>query len=363
MTKTCGKKVGEKGSPGFSARGRISLILALFCFSIFIASCSTLQQQMAASPVVKLNYWGFSWSAKPWPERLQPATKELVRYISLQNKLDGFDEVPRKAESSLKIAAVLRELQSSFSPAINKLLDERLIGVFSVNDLGSSGFAEEVFDEQSGKVYALIVLDQNVLLEKKANDWATWKENSVFLPPKESGLSLHMIIEEHQNNTTQNAARYLLLHELGHVLGTVSNAHPPWTKSRQILSDYPFAKFSWTTFNAGKPVSLYEEKFAERSKIQFYAFAKSQLANNQMADVYRNIRHFTNFVSLQATTSVWEDFAESFATYIHFVRGKRPWQVRIEGEKGAVFILPSCWQESRCREKREFMDKWFDKPF
>jgi hypothetical protein len=359
--KICGKRAGDMMRPGLRIKGKFIAGFLIFCFLI---SCGgSVRQQINASPVIQIKHWGDDWKRRDWTERLEPAPAELLRYILLQNKLDGFAEVPRTVAPSPEIAAVLKEIKSSFSPAVNKLLNERLVGIYSLTDLGGSGFAEEIIDAQSGKTYAVIVLDQNVLLSRKANDWASWKENSIFQPPKKGGYHLQMMIESPRKNTVQNAARYLLLHELGHVLGAVSKVHPSWTPSDQTFSlHYPFVQFSWKLDDQGKPKSLFDDEFRERKKIQFYAFEKAQLTNDQMADVYRQLQQSTNFVSMQAATSLWEDFAESFATYVHVVRDKRPWGVRVSDERGETYVFQSCWQENRCQTKKEFLEIWYDKP-
>jgi hypothetical protein len=65
---------------------------------------------------------------------------------------------------------------------------------------------------------------------------------------------------------------------------------------------------------------------------------------------------------LQSAISQWEDFAESFATYVHVVLDKRPWQATIASKGNTVTIIDSCWQEIRCMTKKAFMEKWFADP-
>ncbi len=315
-----------------------------------------------AGPAIKIESFGADWQQKPWMERLEPAPDELLEYLAYQNKLDGFSEVPSAAEPVQEIADVFKEISFSLSPALNKLLEERLIGVFCVNDLGSSGFTEEVVDEDSGRSYAIIVLDRDVLLKRKANAWATWKENSIFLPQQKNGFRLQMIIESEKNDTVHNAVRYLVLHELGHALGMMSNVHPSWIPSDKPLAlDYPFVRLSWQPDAQRKPESLFDDRFPERKKIKYYTFARAQLTNDQMPAVYAQLQ-FTNFVSMQAAANVWDDFAESFVTYVHVLRGKQPWQVRIENENNPPAVVNSCWQEKRCAEKKYFLDRWFENP-
>lgn len=344
---------------------RIVIITSVFIASLlfFFSSGNAAAEDTAARQILKTNYWGTGWQKKSWGERLQPAPEKLLEYLKKQNKLDGFSEVPVAVTPAPEISDACKDISLSLSPALNKLLNDRLIGIYSVKDLGGSGFAEEILDETSRKPYAIIVLDRDVLLKRKANEWASWKENSIFQPKQPGGFKLKMIIEFEKDNTVRNAVRYLLLHELGHSLGLISNVHPSWNSSdKSISQNYSFMKLSWKPDNQGKSVSLFDDKFPERKKIRFYSFDKAQLTNDQMPVVYGNLQQSTNFVSMQASTNVWEDFAESFVTYVHVIRDKKPWQVRIENDKGRSAVINACWPEKRCAEKKVFMDKWFDHP-
>jgi hypothetical protein len=334
----------------------IAFLLIVFAFF------SAAAEPAAAGAALKMECFGAGWRQKPWVDRLEPAPAKLLEYLAYQNKQDGFSEVPVAVTPVPEIAGVIKKTSFSLSPALNKLLNERLIGVFLVNDLGSSGFAEEVVDEGSRISYAIIVLDRDVFLKRKANAWATWKENSIFQPQKDPRVRLQMIIESGKENTVQNAVHYLLLHELGHVLGMLSQVHPSWMPADKPLSlDYPFVQFSWKQDEKGKPVSLFDEKFSERKSIHYYAFGKAQLTYDQAPDVYNKLQS-TNFVSMQASSNLWDDFAESFVTYVHVLREKKVWQVRIENGKNKTVIIKSCWQEKRCAQKKKFLDRWFNNP-
>lgn len=361
----CGKKDGKKMPVSLwtakKPNSRLPSVFIAFLIILFLSG-SAASDPAASGAVLKMEYFGTDWKHKPWVDRLGPAPEELLVYLAYQNKLDGFAEVPVAVAPVPEIAGVFRQTSVSLSPALNKLLKERLIGVFLVNDLGSSGFTEEVVDESSRISYAIIVLDRDVFLKRKANDWATWKENSIFQPKQDAGVRLQMIIESGKNDTIQNAVHYLLLHELGHVLGMISNVHPSWIPADKPLSlNYPFVKLSWKQDGKGKPVSLFDEKFSERKKIQYYSFAKAQLTYDQAPDVYNKLQS-TNFVSMQASANLWDDFAESFVTYVHVLREKKVWQVRLENEKNKPAVIKSCWQEKRCAKKKEFLDRWFNNP-
>ncbi|MBP7231118.1 MAG: hypothetical protein KBA28_04225 [Syntrophaceae bacterium] len=343
---------------------QMMIIKGLFIFLLlaFIAASEAVSLEVSPSRVVQADFWKTKWKEKLWMERIDPAPAELLLYLKHQNILDGFPETPTAVTPAREMAEACKDISRSLSPSLNHLLNERLIGIFCVKDLGSSGFAEEVFDENLQKSYAIIVLDRDVFLKRKANEWATWKENSVF-QPKKNVLKLRMTIETKKNNTVQNAVRYLLLHELGHTLGLISGVHPSWVPSRRNRAvDYPFMNLSWKNNHQEKAVSLFDDAFPERRKIRYYGFSGAQLTNDQMPAVYRKLQHFTNFVSLQASTNVWEDFAESFVTYVHVFINKKTWQVRIDNDKGGSTLIGPCWQEKRCREKQIFMENWFYNP-
>lgn len=160
-----------------------------------------------------------------------------------------------------------------------------------------------------------------------------------------------------------NAIRYILLHEFGHALGLFSNAHPSWIPSEKPLNmNHPFTKLSWKLTENSEVISLFEDKFPYRKAIRYYSFEKALLYNDQIIDLYTRLQKYTNFASMQAAITLWEDFAESFATYVHVVLENRPWQIRIERGDGQPMIIDSGWHEERCKEKKAFMEKWFKDP-
>jgi hypothetical protein len=67
--------------------------------------------------------------------------------------------------------------------------------------------------------------------------------------------------------------------------------------------------------------------------------------------MYGRIGQHTKFTSMQGATNIWEDFAESFATYVHVVYEKRPWQVRIEQAEKPALVVDDCWFQEHCRDK------------
>jgi len=322
-----------------------------------------LRQQYQKSPVVTIQYWGDKWRAKPLEQRIFPAPEALVARIRMDNELSGFSERPVAAEPSPEFFEALKSILSRLPKPVKRLTEERVIGIFIVNGLGTSGYTEAVRDEDGNDIYAVMVFDREILLQRTANDWATWKENSAFQPKTGGHTTLHMKIETRENDTTVNAIRFILLHEIGHAMGMASIVHPPWDDSTPVESiGLSFPKLSWRINKEGKIVSLFDDTFPERTSIRYYSFEKSLLSNDQMSNTYTNMKEYTNFPSLQAAVNQWEDFADSFATYVHVVLEKRPWQVVVETSGRPPLIIASCWNEQRCTKKKIFMKKWFANP-
>jgi len=70
----------------------------------------------------------------------------------------------------------------------------------------------------------------------------------------------------------------------------------------------------------------------------------------------------TNYPTLYAATSPWEDFADSFAHYMHCVRQGKPYEIRIRDEGIPDAVFTPCWDDTRCRAKRAFLEKVAGKP-
>ena len=343
---------------------KFCLIAVIVFIGVFLMSClPDLKTQLQQSPILQIDYWGTNWQQKPWQQRISAAPDKLVRHIRLDNEDQGYAGNPAAAEPMPEISAALESISSSLSPAINSMLSARLIGVFVVDDMGTSGMAEAVADKDGNKRFGIIVLDRSILLKRKANEWATWKEESAFRIAPLNGSKLRMMIETEKNNNIVNAIRFIILHELGHTLGIFSNAHPGWNDPpRPDQMNYPFVKLSWTMDEKEKVISLFDSKFPERENIKYYAFGNAKLAEEQIGDVYAKMQKQTNFVSLYAATNLWDDFAETFVNYVHVVLDRRPWEAQIVNAEGKVAVIRSCFEEERCREKKEFMDKWFNNP-
>ena len=74
-----------------------------------------------------------------------------------------------------------------------------------------------------------------------------------------------------------------------------------------------------------------------------------------MQDVYDQWSR-TNFPTLYAATNIGDDFAESFASYVHTVIQKRPWEIRLLRDGALEKSYSTCWEAPRCVEKRRLIE-------
>lgn len=309
---------------------------------------------MAEHTARKLSYWR-SALTKPLADRIGPASPELVDFLTQDNVLNGYTERPRSIaldESFLKDA---RSAFLEIPKDVRGLFEKRLVGIYFLEDMGGTGYTDYVKNSAGENVAAFIVLDAKVLKNFTANAWATWKENTPF--KQGHGYVLTAKIEDAGFDNRKNAIQYILLHELGHVLSLRGNIHPPWDLpfKPEPAGKYPFWDLSWALNpKTLQPISLFDGAFTHRKDVVYYFGA--QLLATDMVPTYTRLKA-TNFPTLYAATRPGDDFAESFASYVHTVRMGRPWQISIEHDGQLATTLSACWNESRCVRKRLILEQ------
>ena len=295
--------------------------------------------------------------AKPLAQRIGVGSPELVEFLALDNIKNGFPNKPRLATLAPDF---LRDVQDAFAelPAeVTRLLSSRLAGIYFVEDIGGTGFTDQINDSEGQAVAALIILDPSVLEMRNANAWATWKENTPFKTPSEFNLAAE--IETGAHNNRKNAIQYILLHELGHVLSAGGTFHPSWNtlvKDIPSTKEYPFFELSWSIDRSdNRYVTRFDSAFRERKDVVYYFGAK--LAGDDMLKTYDALER-TSFATLYSATNPFDDFAEAFASYVHTVMMKKPFEIRITRDGKTAKVFKSCWMEPRCAEKRKILENF-----
>jgi hypothetical protein len=286
-------------------------------------------------------------------DRHGPAPEELVRYVGMVNMALNVDAIPAAAAAP---ADFLRDMQTAMAQipaAILDMLDGALLGVYFSTGLGSSAITDVIVNIDGEILGSVVMLDLNAFMDRTANAWATWKENTPFSGSER--LRLEVEIADGADNTRANAMQFLLLHEFGHVLTAGKQFLPIWwlpPDAMKQTADYDFLRLGWQIDADKRIVPKRAEDFKERTGI-FYYDTKG-LGDDAMLSAYRALQD-TTFPSLYASTNAFDDFAETFATYVHSVMLGKPARVRIVCDEAVHLERESFWASPRSKPKRAFM--------
>ena len=289
----------------------------------------------------------------PLLERLGPAQPEIVTHVTQVNLAMGVAERPSSTQVDAAFQADVRAAIASMPASVQALLDGVLLGVRYARQLGSSAISDIVVSGEGVIVGVVVALDVDAFESRTANAWATWKENTPFAPEEGYRLSAQIALPEDDNR--QGALQYLLLHEFGHVLSAGRNLLHDWWLDAQSLrgaDEYHYLPLAWQISEEKSVVPLLENDFPLRPDIVYYHGAR--LAASQMAHAYHQLQG-ANFATLYAATSVHEDFAESFASYVHAVMLGKPQAIRIEHDGVLLLQFEGYWESPRSAAKRALL--------
>ena len=300
-----------------------------------------------ASPLLKSESWANALR-KPLLERIAAAPPEMVEYLELDTIINEIPSKPRAATLDAAFMADVRRAFDEIPAPIKRLLEAKLGGIYFAEDIGGTGFTEVTSDERLG----FVVLDSTVLAKQMANAWATWKDNTPFRA--DPAWRLETRIARAGSDDRMHAIQYILLHELGHVLSIGEPVHPSWNADPKGVdaSRYYFFGLSWTVKD-GRYASRFEAEFPKRRDVRFYFGAK--LDGADMLPVYESLEK-TSYPTLYAATHPADDFAESFASYVHVAMMGRDHEVRIYRQGRLVKTIGPCWGQARCAYKRTALE-------
>lgn len=330
---------------------RLGLVIALVLYvSDARADKAELQERMRSHPARQAASWPDL--SKDGPPQIEAAPKMVVDYVLLDNRLNGFRELP-KPLNDITIVRDVRRAWDTIPQAVRSRVAPRIAGIFIVRDLGGSAFTEVILD--GGRIVGAFLVLDGERLGVDANRWMTWKESTPFA----NGTDwLRARIAPEGASDRVAGLRYVLLHEFGHVLGAPAGAHPEWKPGGVLpkfdLADYPFLAISWKRRGDGLVV---KEQDRRPVGLRYYAGPRYKLTNRQILPSYRWLES-SSFATLYSTNSVWDDFAEAFANYVHVVMLKQPYAIDVVNAEGVLLRYGPCWKQERCSAKRKFLEDY-----
>lgn len=284
--------------------------------------------------------------AQPLHTRVVPPTADLQSFLSDYGRSQ--QQTCSLSAPSPDLAANLTEALAVLPESLMNVLNKSVLGIFFADGLGASGLTDMLaLGDGSNNIGLIIVLDNQTFAHTSANAWASWKENTAFTA--DTAVQIQVRIADEDSDHRVQALRFLLLHEFGHVLATMTDICPKeWTFPLPKLAGH-FSKYSWQT--SGNKAIRPEQNFPHREEISFYR--QPALQASQALDLYRDLAR-TAFPTLYASLDVQEDFAECFATYVHTQLLGQPYHLQVKVGEDVVFTSDDFWASSRASEKRQY---------
>lgn len=309
--------------------------------------------KLRAHPARKVEFWADAMT-RPLHERIGLGGKELVDYLLVDNLANGYPQRPRVPAPDSSFLSEMRAAIVELPAPVKRLLERKLAGIYLIEDIGGTGFTDEVTDASGRAVAGFIVLDPSVLRAHTANSWITWRENTPFKP--DAGHLLSARIAAPQADNRKGAIQYILLHELAHVISIGANIHPSWAMSPAEVGPtaaFPYFELSWRAGKSGY-ATLFDDTFAERRNVVYYFGPRLEAARMKMA--YDALER-TNFATLYSATHPGDDFAEAFANYVHVVMLGKPFEIALREGGRPVKTYRPCWEAPRCAAKRRLIEE------
>jgi hypothetical protein len=272
-------------------------------------------------------------------ERVGTTPQLLIDYLAEENLLQDFAQQPRIHALSSDEARVVNDALKALPPPVARLAAQSVAAIYFVEDLGGSGWTDALRDDAQER-RSIMVFDASVL-DRRLNEWATDKERTVFA----LGADVRIILASDESNTPGSAFRFILLHELGHAIGNRLLVHP--LHDDAALFETEFTKISWRI----DAKMFVPQRPLWPQRLGFYGTAVPLPASD--APVLEAALKQSEYASLYSSVRIEDDFAESFALYVHIVMMNQPHIAIVSGDNHLI----TCLESSRCKEKRAFVGK------
>jgi hypothetical protein len=323
----------------------IKLRFLLLFFSLFFESCFKKNKENIQKDGKKT----FIQSLKKYDrvnfyDKIFAFPKEMIPFLKKHPKHHIYADILNHQNIKRSEIKLFKDVLKEIPLFFKKKIEEKLLAIFLVKGIGSSGFTELLPNEKG-------VIFLNVeKLNRKSNKWCRHKESSPF---DEGKIKIVCQMDTNFKTASHNAILYTLLHELAHLL-EIKTPFLPTISSKKNLKTFPFTKLSWE----GSPYhfsALTDKTFYLRPSLKFFNL-RPKLKNYFIPLVYKQFLG-SNFVTLYGSINYVEDFAESIAHYIYVNKMKKPYKITIQKENRVLLIIKPCWEEDRCKKKKEIIEK------
>ncbi len=319
-------------------------------------SCASKQKQ-STTPDSKYDYRlnqpdkqlkNYSFSPEsPIESRIKNTPDIVLHFLrEYDQKPDYENYSPTSAEKDIIIHSI-----NKLPDLHKKILKERLIGIYFIENFLGSGWADWVLDENK-KIYTYLAFNPDVL-KNDISQWVTHKENTCFV---QNNPDLKVEID---CGTEYNGFLYILLHESTHIIDYIKVITPFVELSlAEILKmerkPTEYSKEIWLDYY--KPKEQYDYSF--RKNVTFYGFGGGPKINiSDATNVYKQLES-TPFVSIYGSKSWAEDLAE-FLTFYHLTQKlNQPYIITVYKKDKSIY---SCkpMESPRAKERFSLMEQFY----
>ncbi|MBI5240765.1 MAG: hypothetical protein HY926_09855 [Elusimicrobia bacterium] len=277
-------------------------------------------KQYLSQPQMQVKSYAFD-PASPLESRLGPCPEMLLAWLREIDDKPGYrGYAPSAAEKRLVL-----ELLAALPERMKQAFQERLLGIYFVEDFTGNGMSNWVLDE-SGQVHAWLVVNP-AAFKKSLSETLTAREASVF---KGGGVKVDC-------GTRYRGVVYTILHEGLHVYDFVRGV-TPYVEEAVVHAARGGKGLgaSWDVWESLKKPRP-EADFPFRDELRFYGMnGGPSIRAADAAKVYLGLMR-SPFPSLYASQSWAEDAAELF-TFHHITSVlKQPYVIRLAGPRPASF--------------------------
>ncbi|MDQ6984625.1 MAG: hypothetical protein Q9M44_07905 [Ghiorsea sp.] len=270
-----------------------------------------LAQRAALIPEMLLQAW------KVADSDLNPIAETYTAYL------------PSKAEQ-----AQLKQSFDALPQAWQTLLKHKLTRIFFVENLIGGGITDWVINRETGKQFYTIMLNPR-LFHVSAKSWLEYRANSMFSQGK------YRIT--YANIPHVSALTYILLHETAHIIDFEQRHTPivdPLIREYRDVSNTAtaFTQHIWHDYSQPKPT--YD--FAYRDQLNAYHLSvkRGYIDNAKLPEIFASLSQ-RPFVTLYASLSWAEDFADLSALYYLQTMGEAPLRLQLKkGKETITDIMP-----------------------
>lgn len=305
--------------------------MIILILSLQLCSTETIQQNeqnnnnlvLLNNPAKSLSNYNFD----PKSKLISRVDKMPDFYLGYLRKAFNNNNLTPYIPTTIELS-IFEESLDLLPPLHRKILNERLISIYFVDNYKSSGTTDWVLDEK-GDIHFVYVLNARLFLHS-ISEWLTHRENSCF---NNDELSIDIKIDCGEKYL---AIDYIMLHESTHAVDYIKNFTPYVSHSLQEIrqekiKDTPFIEGVWEDYFT--PISKYDYPY--REKTAFYGINPktlkentSKISNKKSIELYKQLSS-TPFVSIYASLSWVEDFAD-FVSLYHLTKNLgQPYVIRV----------------------------------